>query len=98
MYDNRILSNADAGDLLATSDFISDEPPFVQDWILSCVGALLPVHFCNSFRSYGVPGLANKADAAAAASVVRRALQLFYSYNTLTRPWLVRLAAAQGRV
>jgi hypothetical protein len=42
------------GDHLAVSDFVSEELPFVQDWSIT----------------YGVPGLADKAAAAAAAGNV----------------------------
>jgi hypothetical protein len=42
------------GDVLAASDFISEDAPYAQDWRVT----------------YGVPGLVNKAEAAAAAANV----------------------------
>ncbi len=42
------------GDLLAVSDFLSDEQPYAQDWVVT----------------YGVPGVSDKVAAAAAASNV----------------------------
>jgi hypothetical protein len=44
----------DAGDVLAASDFTSDDQPFVQDWVVT----------------HGVPGATDKTAAAAAAANV----------------------------